>query len=632
MLVSLVRRRLLLAGALGALSLPSIAIGQSPDGNQAESTMFRGGPAHTGVVDTRGVASTPRIAWRFPTEGAVRSTPALAGGVLFFGSSDNHLYAVNAADGRERWRFDAGSPVSSSPAVSDRLVVFVDRSNTIRALDRTTGALVWQRATGPDRPLEWGHEGWDYFTGSPVIAPGPDGEFLAVVGSGDGNVYALRLDTGAVVWRHETGRRIRATPAVVDGQVYIGSGNGLFYALDLASGTPRWTYQTAGVEFNSAEFGYDRKQIMGSAAVHEGTVYFGSRDASLYALAAATGQVQWHREDGSSWVINSPAVSATVVVNGRSSSTNLRALDPATGDERWVVHTGALIFSSPTVVDDLVYIGTGAGWVLAFDVATGDERWRFRTGGGIYSTPVVAQGRLYIGSDDGSLYALESGPTPTPLMAVYFDDSLTAAALWGRADSHRRATEYFERYGYTRLDAAGLTEFLTARIDDRVPSVIVFGMDALPPAVTDGPPESTLFRRYLESGGKLVWLGYPPLLWTRDSTGQIVGADRERASEFVGVDLDGWDSDSYASHPTEAGRRWGLEQWWVESPSAHPSAVDLVLSMTETGLASAWVKGFGGPPGTGLVLLPPDVREHRLDEIRRIAEFGIMRPYRASAP
>ena len=51
MLVSLVRRRLLLAGALGALSLPSIAIGQSPDGNQAESTMFRGGPAHTGVVE-----------------------------------------------------------------------------------------------------------------------------------------------------------------------------------------------------------------------------------------------------------------------------------------------------------------------------------------------------------------------------------------------------------------------------------------------------------------------------------------------------------------------------------------------------------------------------------------------------
>ena len=210
---------------LVALALPSAAIGQSSYG-QTESPMFRGEPAHTGVVATRGLTSAPRVAWRFQTQGAVRSTPALADGVLFFGSSDNHLYAVSAEDGSERWRFDAGSPISSSPAVGGRLVVFADRNNTIWALDRTTGTLVWQRATAPDRPLEWGHEGWDYFTGSPVIVPGPDGEFLAVVGSGDGNVYALRLDTGAVVWRHETGRRIRATPAVVDGQVYIGSGNG----------------------------------------------------------------------------------------------------------------------------------------------------------------------------------------------------------------------------------------------------------------------------------------------------------------------------------------------------------------------------------------------------------------------
>jgi outer membrane protein assembly factor BamB len=613
-----------------ALALPSAAVGQTY--GQTESPMFRGDPAHTGVVATRGLTSAPRVAWRFRTQGAVRSTPALVDGVLFFGSSDGHFYAVGAEDGSERWRFDAGSPISSSAAVDGSLVLFADRTNTITALDRTTGALVWQRATGPDRPLEWGHEGWDYITASPVIAPGTDGESWAIVGSGDGTVYGLRVSTGAIVWRHETERRIRATPAVVDGTVFIGSGDGLFYALDLATGTPRWTYRTAGVEFNSAEFGFDRKQIMGSAAVRDGTVYFGSRDASLYALDAATGQLRWHREDGSSWVMTSPAVSDAVLVNGRSSSTNVRALDPATGDERWVVETGALIFSSPTLVGDAVYLGDGAGWVHAFDVATGGEQWRFLTDGGIYSTPVVADGRLYIGSDDGNLYALESGPTPAPMTAVYFDNSLTAASLWGSAPPHRRLTDYFESYGYAKLDAGGLTAFLGARIEDRVPSVVVFGMDALPPAVTEGPVESTLFRRYLESGGKLVWLGYPPLLFIRDSTGQITGVDREQAGAFTGVDLTAWDSDSYPSHATEAGRRWGIEQWWIESPSADPNAVDEVLSMTETGFASAWVKGFGGPPGTGLVMLPADTREQRLEEIRRIAEFGILSTYRSGGP
>ena len=81
---------------------------------------------------------------------------------------------------------------------------------------------------------------------------------------------------------------------------------------------------------------------------------------------------------------------------------------------------------------------------------------------------------------------------------------------------------------------------------------------------------------------------------------------RDRAGAFAGVDLEAWESDSYASHPTEDGRRWGLTEWQVDNPSA-------------------WVKSFGGPPGTGLVVLPPDVREQRLEEIRRVAEYGIMR-------
>ena len=135
--------RLFLLGAIGALALPSGLAGQTPVG--AESPMFRGGPAHSGVSVTAGPESAPRVAWQFSTNGTVRSTPALAGGVLFFGSSDNHLYAVSAEDGAERWRFDTGAPISSSPAVAGGLVVVVDRSNTIWALDRTSGKPIPSR-------------------------------------------------------------------------------------------------------------------------------------------------------------------------------------------------------------------------------------------------------------------------------------------------------------------------------------------------------------------------------------------------------------------------------------------------------------------------------------------------------
>jgi len=38
-------------------------------------------------------------------------------GIVYIGSDDNHVYALDAAAGEERWRFEAGDRVFSSPAV-----------------------------------------------------------------------------------------------------------------------------------------------------------------------------------------------------------------------------------------------------------------------------------------------------------------------------------------------------------------------------------------------------------------------------------------------------------------------------------------------------------------------------------
>ena len=51
-------------------------------------------------------------------------TPAVSDGVVYFGSTDNHLYALDAKTGKEKWKFKTGDWVSSSPAVSDGVVYF----------------------------------------------------------------------------------------------------------------------------------------------------------------------------------------------------------------------------------------------------------------------------------------------------------------------------------------------------------------------------------------------------------------------------------------------------------------------------------------------------------------------------
>src|SRR5204862_1295410 len=148
-------------------------------------SMFRGGPAHQGVYQGGG-PTLLGLAWRAPTDGDVVSSAAIANGVVYVGSGDGFLYALDLATGARRWRYDAGSPVSSSPAVGGGLVFATARDGSVFALDEATGTRRWRLTTGPDLPLPWGHESGDHFLSSPTYVEG-----TVVVGAGDGGVYAV---------------------------------------------------------------------------------------------------------------------------------------------------------------------------------------------------------------------------------------------------------------------------------------------------------------------------------------------------------------------------------------------------------------------------------------------------------
>ena len=72
----------------------------------------------------------------------------------------------------------------------------------------------------------------------------------------------------------------------------------------------------------------------------------------------------------------------------------------------WKFKTGAPVYSSPIVSDNLVYIGGLDSILYAIEINTGKEKWRFRTRGEIRSNICVADDRLYLNGGDGNLYAL----------------------------------------------------------------------------------------------------------------------------------------------------------------------------------------------------------------------------------
>src|SRR4051794_18628340 len=70
--------------------------------------MFKGGPALTGVYAAPSPYGYRGIRFTFRAGAPIRSTPARAGGLLYFGSSDGVFHALDEASGAERWRFQAG--------------------------------------------------------------------------------------------------------------------------------------------------------------------------------------------------------------------------------------------------------------------------------------------------------------------------------------------------------------------------------------------------------------------------------------------------------------------------------------------------------------------------------------------
>jgi len=428
------------------LSLALLALCASASLAQGQ---FRGDGTHSGVFTGTAPQRAPHVKWTFPTGDRVVSSPVMHGGMLFFGSDDGCVYAVDAATGRERWRFRTGGPVSATPVVDGGHVFVGSYDGKFYALDEASGALMWKFATEGEKRFEArGLHGFlprrqtyadpfDVYLSSPVVADG-----TVFFGSGDGHVYALAVADGQLRWTFDAGEVVHASPAVVAGVVYVGSWNSRFFALDARSGAERWHFQAGTDDLIHNQVGFQS-----SPAVVDGTVYVGCRDANLYALDAATGREKWRYPTNGSWVVTSPAVSAGRVVFATSDSSLVTALDAATGKQQWQQSTRAYVFASPAVAGDVVLVGVLNGILEARSLSSGALLWEFRTEasranegwaldaggrfnaglmfpsqwresatgvierqsrvGSFFSSPLVAGGTVYIGAADGRVYAIE---------------------------------------------------------------------------------------------------------------------------------------------------------------------------------------------------------------------------------
>ena len=201
-------------------------------------------------------ANDSDLRWRFSTNGEVWSTPAVRDGIVYFGSLDHYVHAVDLANGSQVWRFKTGGGVVAGPVIAAGKVLVGSIDSTFYAIDAAGGSLVWKFE---------GAEQW--YWGSAVV----DGDTVYAP-SLDGNLYALDLDDGLRRWTLETEGPIIGSPAVIGNRLAVPSKDGGVYLVALNDGDFE----------DQCNLG---AKLRASLTIHGDTIYLSDGDHTVRELA-----------------------------------------------------------------------------------------------------------------------------------------------------------------------------------------------------------------------------------------------------------------------------------------------------------------------------------------------------------
>jgi outer membrane protein assembly factor BamB len=352
----------------------------------ADWPLFRGNALQTGVA-TSTLPDRLNVLWTFAAKKGIEPTAAIAGGVVYVGSDDKNLYALDLATGKEQWHFTAGACVAAPASVAEGLVYVGDIDGIFYCLDAATGKQRWQ-----------------FDTGGEISGGANFGGGVILIGSGDGTLYGLSRE-GKKLWDFKIeGGPVKASPAVVDGRTFVAGCDSAMHILEVATGK----------ELGSVDLG---GQVGATAAVHGQDVYVGTMTNQVVGVDWKKAAALWTFEPKkSNRFFASPAVTDKLLLVA-SKDRRVYALDRKDGKEVWSYPTGAEVDSSPVVVGPRVFFGTQDGFLCVLGRDKGEEIEKIELDGAVSASPAVAGNRLVISTAKGTVYCFGDGPARKNLPA-----------------------------------------------------------------------------------------------------------------------------------------------------------------------------------------------------------------------
>jgi eukaryotic-like serine/threonine-protein kinase len=358
--------------------LPTITSSPIPMPDQY-IVLFRANPQRTGVYSFPAMRTQPEVKWQTKVSNTWLMPPLLADGILYTGSGDGVLYAVDAETGEQLWSDPSFGQLESTGAIAGDTIITAGYNQLVKAMDRITGEERWTYTT------EYGVQG------APLIVQ--DRVYIAT----DHRVYALDLESGELIWKAATGTEgaYMGAPAYEDGVIYT-TGGKLLLALEAESGKELWRTQ--------------KDEMFLGPTVANGMVYVGNFDRKLYAFDQANGEEKWSF-DGEEVFWSSPAASEDVIYAGNDRT--VYALDAQTGELLWSFDAESRSTSEPLISDGVVYVSDsshefprGPRHLYALVAKTGELLWEFETMSTFLPAPALGEGVVYVTST-GEIIALQ---------------------------------------------------------------------------------------------------------------------------------------------------------------------------------------------------------------------------------
>jgi eukaryotic-like serine/threonine-protein kinase len=215
-------------------------------------------------------------------------------------------------------------------------------------------------------------------------------------------VYSSKFASSMIFkkkWSFKTNGKIFSSGVVLNHIVYFGSDDSCLYAIDTI-GNLKWKFKSNG-------------KVCSTPAVKDTVAYFNNYSGMFYAVNTKTGKEIWnYQTDGEKqfddwdFYLSSPTIVDTMVYFG--SGKNMYGLNIVNKKLIWKYTASQLIHSTPCLKNDSIYFGCWNGQLIALNAKTGIKLWSYACNDGIPSSPSIVDSIILIGSRDAHVYAINA--------------------------------------------------------------------------------------------------------------------------------------------------------------------------------------------------------------------------------